>query len=401
MAKGNENNKGADTTGSPINNEGFTPVVAPTTATISQQAKNIKNDRRTIRLEPNPFYRMSIKVKQSQAKTNVSGMAIRDEHGQVSTAISDNPVNSITVPGTGMVIGPALTPTGMATGLDIIVDNPYSDEVVYSPDWGEKILKGKERALLQHVLEYKHGKEYNFYRSDLMDNVSGKNDIHKLPFFLKPECKVTLTGNVVFLNMGNPLHELHYYMLRVHPKIAHSYEDLKEGLDKNKIYYFSDESQTQDFKMKELRKKNKAISIIEALNENPKDIIMMARALKFDEIEITQAKAYSYVNEYIKGSDINYATFIKYYELYNDAARRELFIGAAKLQEYMVHGLIRKRDNKYFYIQPETNLGPMRTFEFQSEDKIINDFLIAPEYADEVKMLDSLYRSRAQNTNLR
>lgn len=355
----------------------------------------LNRDRKTrVRIEPSPFKRTNLKLKMSQAKVNSAGYAVTDTTGQVQKSDVDVD-DAIQVPGTAKTLGPVLTASGLKTGLEVIVDNPYNDEIIYYPDWGEKVLKGKDRVALQHVLEYKHRKEFNYYTGQLFDRINPSDSISELPFFLTPVCKITLTGNVTFLDLTNPIHEVQYYVLKAHPEIANSYSELMEGRNQRASYYIVDEEEVQDAKAEKLRRKNAAAAALRELDDAGHNILInMALVLGNEDRTISKEKALQWIDNYYNKNKANMSTFMKWFEIYKDAARREKFFAMAILQEMLNYGIIRTKDNKYYWVKPETESSPIQHFEWPSKEKVINDFILAPEYQEEFELAKSIHESR-------
>lgn len=350
--------------------------------------------KKIVRIEPNPFRKVNLKIKMSRAKVNSAGQAMRDTTGNIRTEEVDAP-GMIQVPGTMKTLGPALTPSGLKTGLNIMVSNPYKDEEVYHPVWGEKVLKGKEKAMLQNILEYKHGKDFNYYTGNIIDRIAPSHKMAELPFFQTERCKVKLDGHVTFLDLKNPVHEVQYYMLRAHSAVANSYADLQEGRNQTAWYYMVDNAEVNEAKVAKIRKKTRAANALEELYNDAGDVmIKMARALECEDKNLGRDKAYQYVYNYYTRSEQAYARFIKYYDLYKDSARRDQFFAAAELQEYVAANIIRRREDKYYWVKPETDDSPIKTFEWATKEKVIKDFLLAPEYQEEIEVLKSIYEAR-------
>jgi len=143
----------------------------------------------------------------------------------------------------------------------------------------------------------------------------------------------------------------------------------------------------------------KAGAILNDLSNTPDILIMFAKALECEDKILTTTRAFNFVHAFYHtsdGSDIEhtkYSIFMKYHELYQDANRRPRFFAAAKLQDGLNTGIIRYRDDKYYWIKPEIDDSPIKTFEWVGKEKVI-DFLIAPEYEDEVALLESLIESK-------
>lgn len=352
-------------------------------------------DRRhkIVRIEPSPFAKLNLKIKMAQAKVNSAGYAVQDADGNLQTTDVDVD-NAVQVPGTTKVLGARLGPSGLITGLNILIDNPYDDEITYHPEWGEKVLKGKPKALLQHILEYKHKKDYDYYTGNLINQVTSSDILHEKPFFLQPYSKVQLDGSVTFLNLDNPLHEVQYYMLRSHPLVANSYNDLDEGRNSDAIYYMVDEEEAHDHQLAKVRKETKAAAILEELNEKGDAIIKMALALGSTARALNAKNAFKYIHSYYQKGEQQYSQFMTYYKMYTDSARRDQFYAAAELQEFLNHNVFRVRDNKYYWVRPEVDGKPVEHFEWASRDKVIHDFILAPEYGEELDIARSIIKTR-------
>lgn len=351
-------------------------------------------NKKLVRIEPNPFKKAKLKIKMARSKLNSAGEVLVDHTGKLRTEDVE-PENMIQVPGTAKTITPPLTASGLKTGLNELVDNPYADEDVYFPQWGEKVLKGKEKALRQHILEYKHGKDFNYYTGNIIDRIEPSNKMSQLPFFMTPHSKVYLSGNVTFLDLNNPIHEVQYYMLKAHNMVANSYSELQNGKNLTALYFMVDDAEVSNVKMDKLRKETQAASALEELKAAGDDIlVMMAKALGNEEKNLTASRAFTWIYRFYKNGGNQYVQFMKYFEMYKDAGRREYFVAAAKLQEYIDYRIIRKSENKYYWTKPETDDSPVRVFEWSSKDKVIKDFLLAPEFQDEVEHLDGIHKAR-------
>lgn len=346
-----------------------------------------------IRVEPNPGIRLPFKLKQAQAKVNSAGQALQDRDGGI-IKVEEDVENAVQLPGTTRYLKPGLTASGLNTGLAFMVNNPYNDEQVYHPEWGEKVLKGKLRVLLQHILEYKHGKDFGYYSNRVIDRIYPSDKISEIPFFCTPQCQVPLDGSVTFLDLSNPLHEIWYYTLRAHDEIANSYGDLKTN--RRALYYLVDDAEVHSVRINEKRKVNQAVSALEEVfNSSDSAIIKWAMALGNDDAKLSRDKAYDWLDTYFRRNEISFIKFTNTYEVYKNAARRAEFFAAAEVQDFINKGLIRTREGRYYWIQPKTDDTPLKTYEWISKDKLIHDFLIAPEYAEEAELLRSLAKARS------
>jgi hypothetical protein len=347
-------------------------------------------------VRPNYYANAGVKIKLKQAlpKTNSAGFAIKDINGKIATT-DETPQDTVQIPGTSRTIAARLTPSGMKTGLEKIIDNPYKDLDVYHPQWGERLLKGKDKTTIQRMLEYKHNKDVDYYSGNYIDNIIASDKLHEQPFFLKPESKFTLDGNVVYLNLNNPLDEVRYYMLLAHPIVANSEEDLLGGKNNKAKYYISDSKSSKNAKIDKIMRQNKAAAALEELNKKESStIIAMALCMEIEDRNPSKEKAYAYIYNRYNRSEEDYAIFIKFFDFYKDKNRREMFFGHALVQEMLNHGVLRTRDRKLFWIKPETENSPLRTFEWSSRDSLVNEFINAPEYAEEFKIMKSILDSK-------
>jgi len=366
------------------------PTVSKTK--VSKTPKRVVGNRK-VRLIPNPKRRTNIKLKKAQTKVNSAGMALRDQEGRVQKTLVDITDNTIQIPGTTRTLKPSLGPSGLNTGLSTMVDNPYSDEEMYYPEEFERILKGKSKVLLQHALEYKHKKSIGYYDNRLIDRINPSDKTSELPFFLTPQCQIPLSGGVMFLDLSNQVHEVWLYTLLASPDIANSYKMLDETPDA--WYYIEDASEVISGRTQRKRKENKAVAALEevyTLGNNM--IVKWAKCLGNAITNLNRDSAYSWLDAFFRANEIQYAQFTKYYEMFKDPARRDRFLANAAVQEYLDKQIIRSREGKYYWIMPETENTAQTTFEWITKDKLVNDFLLAPEYADEVQILESLFEAR-------
>lgn len=352
--------------------------------------------KRYVRIQPNPNAQVNLKLKRSQAKVNSAGQAIQDQEGNVVNQLVDVE-DAVQVPGTVRFVKPRLTASGIDTGLNILVDNPYKDEDVYYPSWGETHLKGKDKALLQHILEYKHDKELHYYTGKIFDRITPSEKLSEAPFFASPASSIPLNGNVTFLDLENPTHEVWYYSLRAPSMtiVCNSYDELMNGSGRSALYYIVNEEEVENAKTEKDRQTNVAASALEKMyNESNDSVIKLAKCLENSDRALTKNKAYTFLNEFFKRGEIEYNQFSRYVSLYYDAARRQEFFAAASLQEYIDYGIMRVRENKYYWMRPETDKSPAESFEWATKEKVIHEFLIAPEYHDEVEIIESILKSR-------
>ena len=356
-----------------------------------------------VRVEPSPYGNPNtkIKLKMAQSKINSVGQAIQDREGRIQKELVDikPPVQ---VPGTGYVyvVRHKKDGTGLNTGLDILVDNPYHDEEAYFPVWGETILKGRTKASLQNILEYKHKKDLNYYRADLSDKIYASTKEFEQPFFATRNADITFTGNVLFLNLKNPLHEVYYHVLRASSICANSLADLDNGRNPDAVYYMVDEAEVKRHEVGEIQIDTTTGQMLEELRQHGDSLCKVARAMGNSDRDLDPNGAFKWIYKQVKDTNkgkpniAEYNNLKKYYELFKDASRREILYANADVQDLLMYNVIRERDSKYYWVKPETDTSPVETFEWKSKEKLVKDFILAPEYQEEVELVMSILKSR-------
>jgi hypothetical protein len=250
------------------------------------------------------------------------------------------------LPGTIHYKSAALNSSGtLETGLDMSVDNPYSDEDFYRDGW-EKLLKGKKKVRLQELLEYKHNKPMGYYTSRVSTVTS--SNATDVPHYQRSESRIDLRDGVTYLDLKNPLHEVHYYMLRAHSEIANSYAEVQHNNDAT--HYIVDETEKSRRENKEIRKSHKFGKRIEEVMEMPDGTIQeFCKALQIPVTNLSKDEAYKEIDAYVNRSNDKYIEFMDLYNLWKNPATREKFLAYAELYDLMsVPGLVTSRQNKIF-----------------------------------------------------
>jgi len=355
----------------------------------------IKNDKRKIRIEPNPFRSQGNKFKMRTQKT--SG-------GQPVVSMSGDPVYVDTtpealyrVPGTSKRLAPArLSTNALKTGLDHLVPNPYKSLTSYTQEW-EIILKGKEQVLLQHILEYECGYGINSLTHRIPPGAIASDKEDKR-FFETVESKPKLDGGVTFLHMSNPIHRVNYYTLLAHKAVANTYEGLLDGGNLDAEWYIVDEE------AKHVREKSKSMRVVEAgaalkelTDSNTNAISQMAKALELSEASdrnLTVDKAWNAIYSYYNKNKKNFDQFMEVYKLWKDPVTgRDKFVAMADLFDYQQQGLVSYKNGKYtwFKITPGE---PTQNFMFTGKMGFITEFLLDPASQENVESLRDEYEQK-------
>lgn len=355
-----------------------------------------ENDNRIIKIEINPFHKPKQKFKMMTPKMGPNGRVV-NQTGKGVSEMQDVP-NLARTPGTTTVITPCVTAKGLETGLDVFVPNPYKEDTVFKFEWAERILKGKERVKLQHLLEYEHGVPFNYYTNQIPFEAIPSNKENKT-FFEKPESRPQLSNNTTFLHLNNPIHRVHYYTLLNHPLVAKSYADLQDG-QSSAIWYIVDENEKERVTLTKIEKQTKAAAALEALKDSADEaIIHMAKYLELpgaDVRNLTREKASLLVYNYYNGNEDSWKRFMEAYEMWKDAPRRAYFFTGSNLFDYIKTNIISYRNGKYTYIQPASGGKPSEVHSRNSKDEMIRTFLLDPAYQDEVKMIEEQYAEKVR-----
>lgn len=353
----------------------------------------IKNDNRVIKIEPNPFKKPNQKIKMRVKRMNGT-QPITNQEGKVLYK-EEEPQNLTRIPGTTKTIVPMRTVHGIKTGLDEFVFNPYKDEERYKFDWAEKLFKGKDKAKLQHLLEYEYGFEFDYLTSNIPNEISPSNKENK-KFFEKMESRIVLKDNINFFNMANPVHRINFYTLLASDEVASSFTELEDGLNQKAGWFVSDDTEKEKYKLSKIERETKAAAALEDLKSHENAIQQMAKALDIEEaneVKLSSAKAARMVYDYYNQNEDCYNRFIEYYDIWKDPARRNFIIASAELFDYCKHNVIQYRNGKYTWYKRNPN-GPADTFVRTSKFDMINNFLLDPAYQEEVQMIQEEFEAK-------
>ena len=354
-----------------------------------------KNDNRTIKIEPNPFRKPRVKIKM-KVKRMSGGQPIMNQSGQALYK-EEEPDNLTRVPGTGKTIGPARKRSGLLrTGLTHFVTNPYKDEPVYKTEWAERLFKGKDKAKLQHLLEYEFGYSYDYLTDNIPHRTEASDKADK-KFFEKPESRILLRDNITFLHLNSPVDRVLYYMLKADPEVANSFADLEEGVNKKANWYFADEQEKDEYKLTKIEKEIKAAAALEDLKKVEGAIQQMAKALDIEEANdrnLTKERSALILYKYYNENKETWERFIEFYEMWQDPARRDYIIAASELFDYVKVGVVSYRNGKYTWTKRGESGKPSENFTRANKNDMIKNFLLDPAYQEEVDMLEEEFQAK-------
>lgn len=354
-----------------------------------------------VKIGANPNIKPSVRIEMSSPTRDAGGnlVYIMKDGIKKLKRESYRPDNLSRAPGASVEYTATLRKDGtLATGLDIIVDNPYDDEIFYPDMFFEKVLKGKKKAKLQHVLEYKHSVRFDYYTnrvSKMQSFSSEKVRRDEVPFFQKPEARISLKDGLMTLDLSNPIKEVNYYTLKAHKKIANSLTELME-VNPFATHYIINEQEVSKIKSEKVRHKNIIGAAMQDLDShNDESIFDMVKALEISSGLKNRDTAYEVLDKYANASDKNYEEFIKMYNMWKEPIHREKFLAYAELYLYLsTPGLIVNRGNTYHWSQPTEYAGKTEDFTWYSKQQVVDEFLTSPVYQDSVTVLRELYRTK-------
>lgn len=342
-----------------------------------------------VKIEVSPYKKSSVKIRM-QVHNVVGGEAryTLDENNKKVFQYKEKEPKSMTrLPNTLVEYTAGVGKDGtLLTGLTHLVENPYSNEEFYRSGW-EIILKGKDKVRLQELLEYKHNKPIGYYTNQVSD-IRSSFDKENIPFYQKPESRISLKDGVTYLNLDNPNHEINYYMLKAHKMIANSFDELK--LNPEATHYIVKEEEKIKRESESVRKYNKLGARLEKIFEMPEEIIInFTKALGINRPELTKESAYGLIDSHCRNKDSNFDDFMAMYDLWDDMARREVFMCHAELSDLLSNNIVSIRNNKIYWVQPITESGSGRKehWEWKSKEDFIKNFLLDPRYNEEVAIM--------------
>ena len=358
-----------------------------------------------IRLEVSPYANIGKrKVIQRTKATGPNGTPLivgKDKNNNPIFQAEESDVdNLVMVPGTQQQLCASPTTRGLATGLNKMVDNPYCDldESEFNPEWGARKLKGKKTVLLQYLLEYEHDVQEGYYRADFNPLVGESYDNIDAPFFAKPQSKVIVSNNTIFLDLNKPEDEVKYYMLCARQDVANSLKELEEDPGRYKYVLTSDgEKDTSKAQTEKLL--SRATTYLVALDDlNDETICDMAKVLG-SSVNVSRDQAFIFIKRYFEDTTPKLKEFTAWYARYKDVATRNEFIMSARLAEYVDANIIRRRDNSYFWDLINEETGAMENFTWTSREHIVKAFLCNPEFQKEVEVVKAKYNHYVKSHN--
>ena len=366
----------------------------------------VQNDTRKFVIKTNPGKKLKFKVMRDSYRRELNGSAVKRQ-GQEGYQVQENEFNDLVMmPGVSVSFVPPRRPDNLRllTGLDIEVDNPYSKEAYFRTEEFEKVLKSRPTAKLQHLLEYEHDVEFNYYTSNI-DPMSSKKDSKKY-FYNSNERFFKLSNNDIYLNMSIPRERVIYYALTARmpgatPTVARNFQEMEDNSFAAKCkWYFVDEEEKQSITKSKLEKRNTIIFGIETINKDKKTAIFdMVKALEISEakdIKLTKERAYILLNEYAFSSNEASNLFNEYFDKWSDAHTRREIEAYALIFDLLAEDLIKMRHGKYEVVIKSKKLDSSEIKLYSTKIAFATEFIMDPVFKEQVEDLKVSLRAKRQ-----
>lgn len=257
----------------------------------------------------------------------------------------------------------------LTTGLDVLIDNPFSEKEIeaLSNDW--QYLKGRKQITRQEWLEAKHNRPKGFYTSEVWIKDKHGHD-ENMTFMQK--FKYRLNDGTTILDTENVMDELAYYMfLDEYKYVAPSHRAYTNGLPSGKrfpyaTHYIAYEDEDEEVKQSYKSKRNKAIAALETEELNDEVKLQIAKSLGWHKEGTTPTKLYNAISSRIEaaelktpGNDVD--KFMAKFNLLKDAGGRKQLKAESDLQDYLDARVITNAKETYIWVSKGLTIGMRRS----------------------------------------
>ena len=322
-------------------------------------------------LLPNP-------KKKSAVKFDIN---IEDREGRVIEKLESNDITR--APGTRftlMAIPSAKLGGFLDTGLTDYVVNPYKEYTSFkSPEW-ERILKGQDMVLRQHIMEYFWNKPINYYTNEVIVERMPTDDRDRpMRFFQSEASMLDLEDGSNSIDLSTELGMIKYFMALADPMIANSYEEITPET----AYYIARVDEENERKTKSAKKVDSAVARLYELSENyPTTLIQLCKVLGINR-KVNATTGYEILSYNIKNEKDFVENFIYYYDMWKEESTRPLFEARAFLWDLLEYRVVSERSNKYTWYPPKDETGKqVEPLTWERKEELL-DFLSNPKFKRE------------------
>lgn len=254
----------------------------------------------------------------------------------------------------------------LTTGLDVVIDNPFTKEDVKSLGDEWKYLADRDKITRQEWLEVKHKRPKGYYTSEpwVKEKHGHGEDLTYMQKF-----KFDLNDGTTFLDLTNVLDELAYYMFVSNYKFcAPSYRAYTHGLSDGKrfpyaTHYISSEEEDEQIKHSYKTKRNKAFAALESEEMTDDVLSQICNALNWHK---TSGKLYNAVSEKIENAEMktpgnDVEKFMEKVALLKDAKGRAELKAQSDLQILLDNRIITASKDTYTWVAKGITIGQRRS----------------------------------------
>jgi hypothetical protein len=284
----------------------------------------------------------------------------------------------------------------LATGLDKEVDNPLKGEQINNPAF--QFLATQDKALLQHLIEYK----YNFdkgYLNSIPADINNKKHLENPSFYQTFRYK--LNDGLTVLNLNNIDDLLAYYSMLEHHRFANSKKEWEAGKFPSADYYLAEMDETENEKYSKKQYKDRAkseLSLGKVADSDTQKKFVKLLLPQISKGRLTDAQAYNALsegidnNERYKDGEEFIVKYNKLVKLLQDAPGKARFNALVLLQEGVNTYVLTDKGGTYNWVAKDLIIGA-------SKEKAI-DWILDPNKADLVQELEEQVITRKDKYEL-
>lgn len=277
----------------------------------------------------------------------------------------------------------------LVTGLNKMVDNPYKElpqEKIKSKF--EPYILGKEKVLLQHLLEYEHGQTPGFYSDDASKLVPlNSEEIKEIGYMQHKDTFTKLTDAGLVLDMAKPEDEVAYYYMTAKSKCAPSREKVLKGIHE---FYIGFENEDAERTYSKAQLVDKAIYALQNPELTDEVKSKIAKVLGLISRDSTAQRVYTALRNFVVDADKNQkdniAKFLDIMNSLDDSKFVERFNAEALLADLVAYFIVTVKSGTYTWKNSNLPIG-------YNKSEAVN-FLLNPHKQGEVEEIEKQLQTK-------
>jgi hypothetical protein len=267
-------------------------------------------------------------------------------------------------------------------GMSHEIPNPYKDHTTFYDDKFRAVLEGKDKAPVQHILEFKYNKPFNYFTNQVADAFTTPHN--ELPILMRGDYTLELEDGTTVLDTDTEFGEVMSYIVRANSKIANSFEEITSFTP----FYIAHEAEEAKIKQQREAIADRAIAKLVSIFDSPQkpDLLKFVKALDLPKRPTSPETAYNELKQFIVRSGENAKLFIQIYEMYTEEATRNVFEARVLLADARQYAFITRDGATYTWHRPNSEEGipqkPLTFSKYTGENSII-EFLSSKQYLNE------------------